>query len=355
MARTVGWLALGCAGLGRAGLWQGGGPVSARWAFDPGGSVRIMNPYGQIRVIGWDVDSLAVAGRLDAQAGRFYAAGDARVRKLGVEVPVEQRDAGKAQLEVRVPRRAAVWVKTATADIAVEGVDGTLDLNSVSGTIHVVGTPQDVTAETMDGSVEIAGGTGRVRVKTVSGGILLRGASEDLGASTLSGTIVVRAAGSRGGGAGAVGWGSPSRRTSAVTGSNLPRCTPVPPRCHPAARTTIVPLSVEAPRSSLAPRNRIPPLTVFTRTRPVPPAISTEPSIVSAVTSCGVPTTWIVPLTLFKSSVPSTPSTAMSAVAVFTHTAARRGTRTSSWAFPASRCSTGTSTPSLRTRASPAE
>jgi len=202
MVRTVGWLALGCALLGRSGLAQGGGPVSARWAFDPGGSVRIMNPYGQIRVIGWDVDSLAVAGRLDAQAGRFYSAGDARVRKLGVEVPVEQRDAGKADLEVRVPRRAAVWVKTATADIAVEGVDGTLDLNSVSGTIHVVGTPQDVTAETMDGSVEIAGGTGRVRVKTVSGGILLRGASEDLGASTLSGTIVVRAAGWQRGGTG---------------------------------------------------------------------------------------------------------------------------------------------------------
>src|SRR5438132_1399003 len=116
MVRTVGWLALGCALLGRYGLAQGegggpggrGGPVAARWAFDPGGSVRITNPYGQIRVIGWDVDSLAVSGRLDAQAGRFYAAGDARVRKLGVEVPVEQRDAGKADLEVRVPRRRAV-------------------------------------------------------------------------------------------------------------------------------------------------------------------------------------------------------------------------------------------------------
>src|SRR2546422_7613888 len=67
MVRTVGWLALGCALLGRSGLAQGGGPVSARWAFDPGGSVRIMNPYGQIRVIGWDVDSLAVAGRLRSE------------------------------------------------------------------------------------------------------------------------------------------------------------------------------------------------------------------------------------------------------------------------------------------------
>src|SRR2546422_5625517 len=107
MVRTVGWLALGCALLGRSGLAQGGGPVAARWAFDPGGSVRIMNPYGQIRVIGWDVDSLAVSGRLEAKAGRFYAAGDARVRKLGGEVPGGPRDAGKADLVVRVPRRAA--------------------------------------------------------------------------------------------------------------------------------------------------------------------------------------------------------------------------------------------------------
>src|SRR2546422_10377918 len=105
MVRTVGWLALGCALLGRSGLAQGGGPVSARWAFDPGGSVRIMNPYGQIRVIGWDVDSLAVAGRLAAQAGRFYSAGDARRRKLGGEGPGGQRDAGKRGPEVRGPRR----------------------------------------------------------------------------------------------------------------------------------------------------------------------------------------------------------------------------------------------------------
>ncbi len=204
MTRSVGWLggalliALGARGL------AGQGRVEERWEFDAGGSVRIMNPFGRVRVIGWDADSLAVSGRLAPGAGRFYAAGDARVRKVGVEVPADERDAGRggADLEVRVPRRASVWVKSATADIEVVGVDGTLDLNSVSGAIHVLGTPQDVTAETMDGAVEIAGGTGRTRVKTVSGGILLRGASADLGASTLSGTIVVRAAGWQRGGTG---------------------------------------------------------------------------------------------------------------------------------------------------------
>jgi hypothetical protein len=176
--------------------------VDERRPFEPGGSVRILNPVGRVRVIGWDADSLAIVGSLAAEAGHFYATGTARVYKLGVDVPTDARSPGAAELEVRVPRRASVWVKSATADIEVTGVDGPLDLNSVSGTIHVLGTPQDVTAETMDGAVEVAGGTGRTRVKTVSGGILLRGASEDVGASTLSGSIVVRAAGWQRGGTG---------------------------------------------------------------------------------------------------------------------------------------------------------
>src|ERR1051325_4638621 len=163
-----------------------------RWPFAGDGSVRIVNPSGRIRVIGWDVDSLAVSGH---GPGRLAAAGTASVRKLLVT-------GGGAELEVRVPRGARVWAKSASADIDVVGVDGALDLNSVAGAIHVVGTPADGTAETMGGPVELAGGSGRARVKTVSGDILLRGASVDLGASTLSGTIVVRAAGWQRGGTG---------------------------------------------------------------------------------------------------------------------------------------------------------
>ena len=198
MMRTKGWLAFGLALLARQAPAQA--RVDERWPLDPAGSVRIVNPVGTIRVRGWDADSLAVSARLERQAGggRFYAAGDAHVRKLGIDGAVGTG----ADIEVRVPRGATVWVKSATASIQVEGVDGTLDLSSQGGSIHVLGTPQDVTAETMDGSVEVAGGTARARVKTVSGDIMLRGASQDLGASTLSGRIVVRAAGWQRGGTG---------------------------------------------------------------------------------------------------------------------------------------------------------
>jgi hypothetical protein len=196
------WLAFGLALLGGQATAQT--RIDERWPLDPAGSVRIVNPVGTIRVRGWDADSLAVSARLARRAGRFYAAGDAHVRTLGVDIAVETGGgAGTgAELDVRVPRGATVWVKSGTASIEVEGVDGTLDLRSEGGTIRVLGTPQDVTAETMDGSVEVAGGTARARVKTVSGDILLRGASQDLGASTLSGRIVVRAAGWQRGGTG---------------------------------------------------------------------------------------------------------------------------------------------------------
>ena len=195
MTRHSSWLVLVLALGARSGTAQAPpsrvNTIGERWPFAPDGSVRIVNPSGRIRVIGWDVDSLAGRAR---GPGRLAAAGTASVRTLVVT--------GRAGLEVRVPRGARVWVKSVSGDIDVVGVDGTLDLNSVVGAIHVVGTPADVTAETMGGPVELAGGTGRARVKTVSGGILLRGASVDLGASTLSGTIVVRAAGWQRGGTG---------------------------------------------------------------------------------------------------------------------------------------------------------
>src|SRR2546422_4842876 len=195
MGAMKGWLALALSLLARQATAQA--QIAQRWPLDPGGSVRIANPAGRIRVLGWDADSVAVSGRLGPRAGRFSAAGDQHVRTLGVDT-----GPGAAELEVHVPRRATVWVKSATATIEVEGVEGTLDLTSQGGSIRVVGTPQDVTAETMDGAVELAGGTGRARVKTVSGDILVRGARQDLGASTLRGRIGVRAAAGQRGGTG---------------------------------------------------------------------------------------------------------------------------------------------------------
>src|SRR2546425_1042882 len=104
MVRTGTWLTVALALLGRQATGQA--RVDERWPLDPGGSVRIVSPFGRIRVLGWDADSLAVSGRLDAGAGRFYATGDAGARKLGVDIAADARNSGRAELQIRVPRRA---------------------------------------------------------------------------------------------------------------------------------------------------------------------------------------------------------------------------------------------------------
>ena len=64
MVRTGTWLTVALALLGRQATGQA--RVDERWPLDPGGSVRIVSPFGRIRVLGWDADSVAVSGRLDA-------------------------------------------------------------------------------------------------------------------------------------------------------------------------------------------------------------------------------------------------------------------------------------------------
>jgi hypothetical protein len=58
--------------------------------------------------------------------------------KMFVET-LNDRNPQPTTLDVMVPARAKVWVKTATAQIEVSGVTGELDLYVVGGKIRVSG------------------------------------------------------------------------------------------------------------------------------------------------------------------------------------------------------------------------
>ena len=164
----------------------------------PDGLLRIQNLVGAVRLIGWDRDSIAVTGTVGT--GTFFFGVAKGSGKMGVELPesaMEPAAAAKTPvtgsvLEVRVPRRTRVWVKTASADIHVEDVTGGLDLYSVGGRITVRGSPQDLTAESMDGDVDVNVSTSSARVRSAGGAVTLRGTIENALASSVSGTITVR-------------------------------------------------------------------------------------------------------------------------------------------------------------------
>src|SRR2546425_11957423 len=119
MRRIGGCLAFAVALLARQATAQT--RTDERWPLDSGGSVRIMNPFGRVRVLGWDADSLAVAARLERRAGRFFAAGDVHVRKLGVGTAAGGAGCGP---EGHGARGAAAWGEAATADSEDEGGGG---------------------------------------------------------------------------------------------------------------------------------------------------------------------------------------------------------------------------------------
>ena len=161
--------------------------VERRLAIDPQASIRIFNLTGATRVTGWDRDSIVVTGTIPAGAGRFYIGGAGTGAKLGVES--DSLNAPGAVLDVFVPRRATVWIKSSTADVTLSGIDGDVDISTVSGRIRAEGAPRRLSAEAMDGSIELATRAAITRAKTASGTITLQGGGGDVTASSVSGAI----------------------------------------------------------------------------------------------------------------------------------------------------------------------
>ncbi len=163
--------------------------VARGMAVDADASIRIVNLTGRTVVRGWDADSVAVSGTLPARGASFYMGGGRRGVKVGVELAGDLPAGDGPALEVRVPRRARVWVKAATAGIAIEGVTGEVDVSSVSGTVTVTGSPALLTAESMDGNVDVTARARVTRVKTAGGDVTLRGAAGDVAVTSVSGAI----------------------------------------------------------------------------------------------------------------------------------------------------------------------
>jgi len=158
-------------------------------ALNPDGAIRIYSLVGTVRIVGWNRDSVAVRGVL-GKGNSLHMGGGRTGMKMFVE-GMNERNPQPAHIEVSVPTRAKVWIKTATADVDVSGVTGSLDIYVVGGTIRVTGNPADVNAEAIDGAILITGSPGWVRAKSASGAVSLKGSSRDVTLSTVSGAISV--------------------------------------------------------------------------------------------------------------------------------------------------------------------
>jgi hypothetical protein len=195
-SRALGLLLLGLLPSG-AGAQSAEQRIDRRMPVDQDVSLRIHNMTGSVRIEAWSKDTLAITGTVTGGVtNRFFIGGTRRAAKMGVEGPLEL-DQPPAHLYIRVPARAKVWVKSATANITINGLKGGVDAFSTSGNIRFEGEPDQLNVETMDGNIEVTAGGTWIRAKTASGTITIRGPGEDVGATTVSGSINMLSSGMR--------------------------------------------------------------------------------------------------------------------------------------------------------------
>lgn len=186
LARQVGLLAL-LASFAFPALASAQKKLERRAALGMEGAIRISNMVGSVVVHGWNKDTVLVRGAL-AAGDQLFMGGGYTGTKMFVE-SANERDPKPSRLEVWVPARVRLWIKTATASIDVSGVEGGLDLYVVSGTIDVNGNPRELNAEAIDGDIHITGSSPWMRAKSASGTVTLQGSTSDGVFSTVSGPI----------------------------------------------------------------------------------------------------------------------------------------------------------------------
>ncbi|MEP7345882.1 MAG: DUF4097 family beta strand repeat-containing protein [Gemmatimonadaceae bacterium] len=170
--------------------------VDVRHAASPDIGLRIVGGFAKLRIIGWSKDSVTVTGVLPKEA-RFeaYFGGSAtqpaKGAKMYIEAPNDQPASLSGALEIHLPAKARVWAKSGNAEIIVESVTGSLDINIVGGSVHVTGNPRELNVESMDGGITVDGSPEWVRLKTAAGDIAMTGGSTDAAFTSVSGAIRV--------------------------------------------------------------------------------------------------------------------------------------------------------------------
>jgi DUF4097 and DUF4098 domain-containing protein YvlB len=155
------------------------------------GRIEISNISGEVSVVGWGGDGVAITGTVDDGVEELEISSGGNRLTIGVELESRTRHNGNAYLTVKIPATASLEVETVSANIEVEGVTGEIELESVSGRVEVSGEPASLEAASVSGDVIATTTSGRSELESVSGDVLVRHASGRLEAASVSGNIEI--------------------------------------------------------------------------------------------------------------------------------------------------------------------
>jgi DUF4097 and DUF4098 domain-containing protein YvlB len=186
-----------------------------------GGSIKIQNVSGDIKVMGYDGSTVTVTGTKKGRNPERVEIVD-RSSEGRVDVGVEYPDChngcnASVDFEVRVPRsinfnfdklstasgdievesvQGNLKASTASGDVTIKNASGSIKANSASGEVRVTDVAGEVNASTASGDVEVTitrlEGTGNMSFSSASGDVNVRMPSNldaDVSLSTVSGNV----------------------------------------------------------------------------------------------------------------------------------------------------------------------
>ena len=170
-------------------------PVDAR------GVVEVSNVRGEVKVVGWERNMVAVTGSLGADMRLVFESSGNRVvvraeRLTEAKGWLGWSGGGPSEdtiLQLHVPATVSLEMDVVSADVRVSGIKSSerIKLDSVSGDADLRAETVRLDINSVSGDIDFSGRAELVRSESVSGDISLRGIDGDLSVDTVSGDAQV--------------------------------------------------------------------------------------------------------------------------------------------------------------------
>ncbi|WP_371193967.1 DUF4097 domain-containing protein [Glaciecola sp. SC05] len=177
--------------------------------------VQIEHTAGSAEIIGWDKEMVSVSGELGDDTEEFIFKRNGKSIEIKIEVKQKKSwgawnssDVDGDKLVIYVPKGSRVEYNTTNADLRIDNILGSSDieivngdiqasnlagriqLESVNGEINAKGIQGDVYAQAVNGDIKIEHVSGKlIQVGSVNGDIRVTTKAEDIAVETVNGDI----------------------------------------------------------------------------------------------------------------------------------------------------------------------
>ena len=150
-----------------------------------GDRVVLTNVSGEVSVVAWGEEMLEVRG--DHEGAGLV------VRRTGATVRVEPDDRKGRRRSIEAALRLPAWVDLEVSgrslDLSVEGIDGTVDIRTVSGDVWLEDLGGQVRVRTIEGEIDVTRARGGVTASSQSDEVRLRDVSGPVTVHSGSGDV----------------------------------------------------------------------------------------------------------------------------------------------------------------------